>query len=65
MLPYGGYVNSVAVYDGKLAAAIESTNKQALGKVVIFNTNGVWINCFNNNSYNYPVKQYFHIISLS
>jgi hypothetical protein len=38
MLPYGGYVNSVAVYDGKLAAAIESTNKQALGKVVIFNT---------------------------
>ena len=38
MLPYGGYVNSVAVSNGKLAAAIESTNKQAPGKVVVFNT---------------------------
>ena len=38
MLPYGGYVNSVAVSNGKLAAAIESTNKQAAGKVVVFNT---------------------------
>ena len=38
MLPYGGYVNSVAVSNGKLAAAIESTNKQAAGKIVIFNT---------------------------
>lgn len=36
--PYGGYVNSVDVMDGKLAAAIESTNKQANGKVVVFNT---------------------------
>ena len=35
---YGGYVNSVDVYDGKLAAAIESTNKQQNGKVVVFNT---------------------------
>jgi len=34
MLPYGGYVNSVAVSNGKLAAAIESTNKQANGKIV-------------------------------
>ena len=38
MLPYGGYVNSVAVVNGKLAAAIESTNKQAAGKIVVFNT---------------------------
>ena len=38
MLPYGGFVNSVAVYGGKLAAAIESTNKQDLGKIVVFNT---------------------------
>ena len=37
-LPYGGAVNSVTVKDGKLAAAIESTNKQANGKVVIFKT---------------------------
>ncbi|MFN8250618.1 MAG: choice-of-anchor I family protein [Ferruginibacter sp.] len=35
---YGGYVNSVDVSNGKLAAAIESTNKQAAGKLVIFNT---------------------------
>lgn len=35
---YGGYVNSVDVSNGKLAAAIESTNKQSAGKVVIFNT---------------------------
>jgi len=38
MLPYGGYVNSVDVKNGLLAAAIESTNKQAPGKVVVFNT---------------------------
>ena len=38
MLQYGGYVNSVAVSNGKLAAAIESTNKQAAGKIVVFNT---------------------------
>jgi hypothetical protein len=38
MAPYGGYVNSVDVKNGKLAAAIESINKQAAGKVVIFNT---------------------------
>ena len=38
MLPYGGYVNSVSVSNGKLAAAIESTNKQAAGKIVVFNT---------------------------
>jgi len=38
MAPYGGAVNSVAVSGGKLAAAIESTNKQANGKVVVFKT---------------------------
>ncbi|WP_345951779.1 choice-of-anchor I family protein [Mucilaginibacter sp. PAMB04274] len=38
MAPYGGAVNSVAVYDGKLAAAIESADKQALGKVAVFKT---------------------------
>jgi len=35
---YGGYVNSVDVNNGKLAAAIESTNKQNPGKIVVFNT---------------------------
>lgn len=36
---YEGASNSVAIYDGKLAVALESTaNKQANGKVVIFNT---------------------------
>jgi hypothetical protein len=35
---YGGSVNSLDVYDGKLAAAIESSDKQAAGKVVVFNT---------------------------
>lgn len=39
MVPYGGFVNSVDVYDSKLAAAIESTNKQGNGKVVIFSAN--------------------------
>lgn len=39
LTPYGGFVNSVDVNNGKLAAAIESTNKQDPGKVVIFNTN--------------------------
>ena len=38
MAPYGGAVNSVAVSNGKLAAAIESVDKQAAGKVVVFNT---------------------------
>lgn len=38
MQTYGGFVNSVDVRDGKLAAAIESINKQASGKVVIFDT---------------------------
>lgn len=37
MAPYGGYVNSVDAHNGKLAAAIEATDKQAAGKVVVFN----------------------------
>lgn len=36
--PYGGYVNSVSVKNGLLAAAIESVNKQEPGKVVVFVT---------------------------
>jgi hypothetical protein len=35
---YGGFVNSVDVYDGKLAAAVEATIKQDNGKVVVFKT---------------------------
>lgn len=35
---YGGVVNSVSVSNGKLAAAIESLDKQAAGKLVIFQT---------------------------
>ncbi len=35
---YGGLVNSVAVSDGKLAAAIEALDKVSAGKVVVFNT---------------------------
>ncbi len=36
--PYGGKVNSVAVKDGLLAAAIESDNKTQNGKIVVFST---------------------------
>lgn len=36
--PFGGLVNSVAVYGGKLAAAIEAATKTNNGKAVIFNT---------------------------
>ncbi|PIF70640.1 choice-of-anchor I family protein [Flavobacterium sp. 2] len=39
LIPYEGASNSVSVYNGKLAVALESTtNKQGNGKVVIFNT---------------------------
>lgn len=39
LTPYEGASNSVAVFEGKLAVALESTvNKQANGKVVVFNT---------------------------
>ena len=39
MEPYGGYVNSLSVSNGKLAAAIEAKVKQNAGKCVVFNTN--------------------------
>lgn len=35
---YGGFVNSVAVSNGTVAAAIEATDKVSAGKVVVFNT---------------------------
>ncbi|MBF4491374.1 choice-of-anchor I family protein [Flavobacterium sp. JLP] len=39
LTPYEGASNSVSIYDGKLAVALESTvNKQGNGKVVVFNT---------------------------
>lgn len=38
MQPYGGFVNCVDVKNGMLAAAIESTNKQQPGKLVVFDT---------------------------
>lgn len=39
MATYNGAANSVAVYGGKLAVALESkSNKQEAGKVVVFNT---------------------------
>jgi hypothetical protein len=39
LVPYNGAANSVAVFNGKLAVAMESTlNKQDPGKVVVFDT---------------------------
>ncbi|HZF63904.1 MAG TPA: choice-of-anchor I family protein, partial [Chitinophagaceae bacterium] len=38
MAPFGGLVNSVAVHDGKLAAAIEASPKTNNGQVVVFST---------------------------
>ncbi|MDQ6469656.1 choice-of-anchor I family protein [Flavobacterium sp. LHD-80] len=39
LVAYEGAANSVSVFDGKLAVALESTvNKQGNGKVVVFNT---------------------------
>jgi DNA-binding beta-propeller fold protein YncE len=35
---YNGAANSVAVHDGRLAVALESTIKQDPGKVILFNT---------------------------
>lgn len=41
--PYGN-INSVAVNNGVLACALENANPQLPGKVVFFNTSGVFIN---------------------
>jgi len=38
LTPFGGAVNSLAVHDGKLAAAVQNNDKQANGKVVVFKT---------------------------
>jgi len=35
---YGGSANSVDIYDGKLAIALESSDKQSNGKVIVLNT---------------------------
>ncbi|MBK7872036.1 MAG: choice-of-anchor I family protein [Saprospiraceae bacterium] len=43
MTIYGGGVNSVAVYNGLVAVAVESNNKTDDGKVVFFDTNGDFI----------------------
>jgi len=42
--PYGQQANSVDVYNGKVACAIEANDKQAPGKVVFFSVNGQFIN---------------------
>lgn len=39
-----GNINSVAVFNGTVACAIENTNPQDSGKVVFFNSNGVYLN---------------------
>ncbi|WP_285008026.1 choice-of-anchor I family protein [Pedobacter faecalis] len=36
--PFGGVVNSLSVHSGKLAAAIQATDKTSNGKVVVFKT---------------------------
>lgn len=44
--PYGN-INSIAVKNGLVAAAIENTVPELPGKVVFFDTNGVWISQVN------------------
>ena len=43
MSPYGN-INSIAVHNGIVAAAIENINPQANGKIVFFDTDGVFLN---------------------
>ena len=43
LLAYGNGVNSIAVFDTLLVAAVEGATPQDSGKVVIFNTNGVFL----------------------
>jgi Ca2+-binding RTX toxin-like protein len=42
--PYGGGVNSVAVKNGIVAVAVEANDKQNQGQVVLFDTNGNFLN---------------------
>ncbi len=42
--PYGGEVNSVAVYENTLAVAMNNNYPQAAGKIVFFDTLGNYIN---------------------
>lgn len=44
MSPYGGSPNSVDVYNGLVAVAVENDDKQLPGKVVLFNNKGEYIN---------------------
>ncbi|MEZ4868570.1 MAG: choice-of-anchor I family protein [Caldilineaceae bacterium] len=41
--PYGAQANSVDVYDGVLAAAVQNNDKQANGAIVFFTTDGDFI----------------------
>lgn len=41
--PYGGGINSVAVKNGVVAAAVESDPKQLPGKIVFFDVNGAFL----------------------
>ncbi|MFM2226977.1 MAG: hypothetical protein RL664_320 [Bacteroidota bacterium] len=43
MAPYGN-INSIAVHNGIVAVAIENVNAQSNGKIVFFDTNGVFLN---------------------
>lgn len=43
MAPYGG-INSLTVYNGIVAAAVENTDPQANGSVVFFDGNGAFLN---------------------
>ena len=43
VLPFGNGINCVAVFDTLLVAAVEGATPQDSGKVVIFNTNGVFL----------------------
>jgi hypothetical protein len=43
MAPYGN-INSIAVHNGIVAVAIENASPQSNGKIVFFDTNGVFLN---------------------
>ncbi len=44
MTPYGGGINSVAVYDGLIAAAVENDPKTDNGRVVLMDSSGFVLN---------------------